>query len=47
MGGGDLVRDSNGHCLVGFMRYGTRGTTFWAEAKALKEGLWLAWTRGF
>lgn len=47
MGGGGLVRDSAGNWVVGFRWFAVRGTTFRAEAEVLKEGLWLAWNRGY
>ncbi|XP_057438959.1 uncharacterized protein LOC130730842 [Lotus japonicus] len=47
MGGGGLIRDMNGTYLVGFMSYACGVNPFLAEALALRQGVCIAWIRGF
>ncbi|KAL6545491.1 hypothetical protein OROGR_009365 [Orobanche gracilis] len=47
IGGGGVLRDEKGNCLMGFKSMEVGGNSFLAEVLALKEGLLLAWSNGF
>lgn len=47
MGAGGVFRNDQGRWLLGFHNAGLGGNAFEAEAMALRDGLELAWARGF
>lgn len=41
------LRNDKGEWLMGFVGYSHGGAAFMAEATALRDGLRLAWSRGY